>query len=177
HVRPPILLNKKVSPLRVIQLINKMLFSKVMSGKPYAQQRVPLTDFRANLRAMVRLAREHNITPILLTAPSSHQAGKEPAYLAERWVKDLYQLVPLHASYVQAVRDVAAEEHAGLVDLFALFKALPPAELDASFQRDGIHLTEAGDRHIARFLCAYLTQDDLLAKFVPTTHTSTNSPP
>jgi lysophospholipase L1-like esterase len=164
HLRHPILLNKNVSRLRVIQAVNKLLFSKVMSGKTYSQQRVPVAEFRANLRAMVRLARAHAITPVLLTAPSSHQVGQEPAYLAERWLKDLHQLVPLHAAYVQAVRDVAAEEQVDLVDLFKLFKALPPAELDASFQRDGIHLTETGDRHIAGFLGDYFAQHGLLAK-------------
>lgn len=167
HSRHPILLNKTMSRLRVVQLINKLLFSKVMSGKTYSQQRVPLADFRANLRAMVRLAREQGITPVLLTAPSSHQVGQEPAYLAERWLKNLHELVPLHAAYVQTVRDVAAAEHVDLVDLFALFKALPPQELEASFQRDGIHLTETGDRHIARFVCDYFSQAGLLAKLAP----------
>ena len=176
HSRHPILLNKTMSRLRVVQLINKLLFSKVMSGKTYSQQRVPLADFRANLRAMVRLARAQGITPVLLTAPSSHQAGKEPAYLAERWLKDLHELVPLHNAYVQTVRDVAAAEHVDLVDLFTLFEGLPPAELDASFQRDGIHLTETGDRHIAQFICDYFAQAGLLEKLAGKEPPAAHSP-
>ena len=164
HVRHPILLNKTVSRLRVVQLVNKMLFSKVMGGQTYSQQRVPLADFRANLLDMVRLARAHGSAPVLLTAPSSHQVDHEPEYLRERWLKDLHQLVPLHNAYVQTVRDVAAAEQVPLVDLFKLFKELPPAEQAASFQTDGIHLTETGDRHIAKFLYDSFAQNGLLAK-------------
>ena len=166
HLRHPLLLNKSISRLRIVQLINKQLFSKVMAGETYSQQRVPLIDFRTNLRAMVRLAREHGITPVLLTAPSVHQVGQEPTYLAERSLKDLHQLVPLHNAYVQAVREVAAEDHVLLVDLFKLFKELPPPEQEASFQKDGIHLTEIGDRHIATFLYADFAQNGLLTTLI-----------
>ena len=150
---------------RVVQLVDKAVFARTFKGKASAQ-RVSLADFRANLAGIVRLARENGIVPILLTAPSSHQPGAEPAYLTTRWLNNLSDLVPLHESYVQAVRDVAAAENVDLLDLYGLFRALPAAEFAESFQGDGIHLTEPGDRRIARFLNDNLVETGLISKLV-----------
>jgi len=66
----------------------------------------------------------YGITPILLTAPSSHKKGEEPAYLTDRWLNDLNKLVPLHQKYVQAIRDIASRERVLLIDLYAEFGRL-----------------------------------------------------
>jgi lysophospholipase L1-like esterase len=122
---PPALL-KIYSKSRVLQLINKAIFTL----KPTTVQdkrkpeRVSLSDFTSNILQMIQIAREGGITPILLTAPSSHKKGEEPAYLTDRWLNDLNELVPLHQKYVQAMRDIASRERVPLIDLYAEFGRL-----------------------------------------------------
>jgi lysophospholipase L1-like esterase len=125
---------------------------------------VPADKFRANMTQMVRVAKEAGIVAVLLTAPSSHQIGKEPSYLAERFLHDLSQLVPLHQQYVSIVREVAAQEEAPLCDLARRFEALPPAEVkDTYFKADGIHATPAGGEKIAQFLAECFQEDPRLS--------------
>jgi lysophospholipase L1-like esterase len=154
-----------LSRLRVVQLINQALFTMKYSTENDATkrpERVSLADFATNLRQIVQIARDNGITPILLTAPSSHQEGAEPAYLDGRWLKDRRQLIPIHQKYVGVVRAVASEEQVPLVDLYAEFGQLPRQELTTLFQQDGIHLTDRGDRKIAETLYAHLEMNKLL---------------
>ena len=150
---------------RVAQLIAKACFA-TPSEKMTPRKRVAIEDFRANLRAMVRIAKDHSIIPVLLTAPSAHQPGAEPPYLAKRQLTDLSELIPLHESYVQAVRDVAAEERVPMVDLYQLFRGLSREELARSFYSDGIHLTELGSRRIAQYLYDYCARTGLILDLI-----------
>jgi lysophospholipase L1-like esterase len=75
--------------------------------------RVTLGQFRDNLREIVRIARAAEIIPVLLTAPTTHQQGREPEHLADRWLTDLSELVPLHRAYVAAVREISSQEGGG----------------------------------------------------------------
>ncbi len=136
---------------RVAQLATKAAVAIGARETAYPN-RVSLADFSGNLRAMVRRARDAGIRPLLITAATSHREGAEPEELAARWLRELSELVPLHQSYVAAVRDVAREEKAPLCDAAARFAALPRAEIDASFMADGIHLTAAGDLRLAAML-------------------------
>ena len=146
--------------LRTVELAERAVFAwkQILGASVY---RVPLADFRANLRRMVRIAQDNDIIPILLTAPTSYQRGHEPAYLTGRWLTNLADLVPLHQRYVQAVRDVAAEEDAPLVDLHREFSKLPQHELDRLFKEDGIHTTQEGYRRIAELIYRYLLRTGL----------------
>ena len=63
-------------------------------------------------------------------------------------MRALPELVPLHAAYVQATRDAAARTGAVTCDAAAAFAALPQPH-DRYFQKDGIHLTDAGDAEMA----------------------------
>ncbi len=139
------------SRLRLVQLATQATVALGTRHTAYPN-RVSLDDFADNLRSMVRHARSHGIRPVLITAASAHVPGEEPAYLTERWLRDLSELVPLHQSYVAAVRQVAAAEDADLCDPEAELRALPRAELAGLFRDDGIHLTEAGDRRLAEIL-------------------------
>ena len=147
--------------LRTAQLIDKALLALEQRSAEPDQARVSLDDFRANLHQMVHIARDNDIIPILLTAPTSHQPGQEPAYLAERWLTNLEDLVPLHRQYVQVVREVAAAENALLVDLHREFSQLPRQDLESLFQKDGIHLRPAGNRKIAELIDQRLDQAGL----------------
>ncbi|MEM7581905.1 MAG: GDSL-type esterase/lipase family protein [Acidobacteriota bacterium] len=149
------------SGLRTTQLVTKATVAMGARQTAYPN-RVALEDFEDNLRTMVRTARTRGIQPMLVTAGSSHTPGQEPEELASRWLRDLSELVPLHQSYVEAVRRVAGQEQALLCDAAAQFAALPRAELETAFTADGIHLTADGDRHLAAMLYACFERDGLL---------------
>ena len=151
--------------LRMVELAERaFVVSKRFFGTSI--YRVPLPDFRANLRRMVRIARDNDIIPILLTAPTSIRRGREPDYLSERWLSNLDDLVPLHQRYVQAVRDVAAEEDAPLVDLHQEFNQLSRQELKQIVKGDGIHLTSAGHRKVAELIDRHLLRTGLYQQIV-----------
>ncbi len=158
-------LAKLSSKSRIVQLVSKISFS-CRGSRAETSRRVPLNDFASNLREMVRLCKRNGIVPVLLTAPSAHIVGKEPKYLAERWLKDLSELVPLHEQYVQTVRTVADEENVHLIDLYRLFRGMSARELAESFGNDGIHLTEVGNERIARYLYAYFMETGLISKLL-----------
>ena len=146
--------------LRTVQLAERAVVAlKQTFG--YSRYRVPLPDFRANLRRMVRMAQDNDIIPILLTAPTSHQRGQEPGGLSERWLGNLDDLVPLHQRYVQAVRDVAAEKDAPLIDLYEEFNQLPQHERERLFKDDGVHSTPEGYRRIAELIYDHLLRTGL----------------
>lgn len=139
--------------LRVGQLLTKAHYAWRTRGRDLVEQRVAPDDFAANLRRIIRIARDHQIIPVLLTAPTSHRRGHEPAYLGQRWLRDLSQLVPLHQRYVELVRSVARANDAPLCDLALDFEAVPAQTLrDEYFMSDGIHFQPAGDTRLAEFL-------------------------
>jgi len=71
-----------------------------------ARYNEPLHDFPQWLMRYVALAREHGATPILVTPVARREF-------------DNRQLLDTHGLYAQAVRDLAAREHVGLIDLTA----------------------------------------------------------
>lgn len=125
-------------------------------------RRVPLAEFRRALEEMTRLARDHQIQPVLLTAPSAHLPGREPESLRGLWLTRLEELVPLHRAYADAVRAVAAEQGAVLCDLSRDFEALPADERRRSFLPDGIHFTRPGAARAAGFLVACFDSSGVL---------------
>ncbi len=148
--------------LRAVQLVTKTRVALRSRDRSYPN-RVSLEDFSGNLATMIATARQHAIEPVLITAPSSHVAGEEPEVLATRWLRDANDLVPLHQSYVEAVRAVARDTDAVLCDAAADFAARPRAELLTLMQGDGIHLTPAGDRALAELLVDCLDEANLMA--------------
>ncbi len=136
---------------RLVQLATKAAVAIGARDTAYPN-RVALDDFKENLRSMVNQATAGGIRPLLITAATSHARGREPEELAQRWLRELSELVPLHQSYIAVVRQVAAEEDVALCDAAAGFAALPRPEIERSFMADGIHLTAAGDRRLAAML-------------------------
>ncbi|MCP4658598.1 MAG: hypothetical protein GY856_24575 [bacterium] len=141
------------SGLRLVQLVTKAMI--VAGTRDTAHpNRVSLNDFKSNLRGMTALAKSQGIRPVLLTAATSIRAGSEPQHLTERWLRELSELVPLHQSYAEAVREVAASEEAVLCDLERSFAEFPKSELERYFRADGIHFTTEGERRVAEYLYA-----------------------
>jgi lysophospholipase L1-like esterase len=140
--------------LRLAQLWLKVKVALAARRRP-APNRVPLEIYASNLRAMATEARAAGIVPVFITAPSNHVIGHEPEYLAKRHVRSLSEVVPLHVAYLRATRDAAAASGARLCDAAATFASLP-APHDVLFQKDGIHLTAAGDEAMAHVVSGCL---------------------
>ena len=100
---------------------------------------------------MAREARAAGIVPVFITAPSNHVEGHEPPSLARRHLRQLSELVPLHAAYTEGTRRAAREANVPLCDAAAAFVALP-APHDHFFHKDGIHLTDAGNEELANIV-------------------------
>jgi len=109
--------------------------------------RVPLPLYEANLKEMARLIQDRGGRAVFITAPSGHERGKEPQYLLQQFVARAPELVPLHASYVEATRRAAAATGAVLCDAAQNFAGLP--DKARYFQKDGVHLSHAGDERLA----------------------------
>ena len=135
------------SRLAALWMKSRMGVSGSMTSRP---NRVPLDRYRANMRAMIREAQADGIRVVVITAPSNHVRGHEPDYLKARHVRSLDEVVPLHQSYVEATRSQARANGATLCDAAEAFDRSDAK--DALFQRDGIHLTDAGDRVMADVL-------------------------
>lgn len=149
--------------LRTVQLFTQARLA--LAGRRGAfPNRVPIADFRANLRAMVETARAHGMVPMLVTAASNHVPGHEPAYLGDRWLRDLHELVPLHRAYVAAVRSTASSTGAALCDAAARFEALAASDRDRRMMADGIHPNAAGDAWLAAVLETCLSDHGLLER-------------
>ena len=157
HLEHPRVLTWLTERSRVAQLVNRAFFAERFDGLT-DELRVSLDDFEANLVSMVETARAHDIDPILLTAPSSHQAGDEPVYVTLRWLKDKDDLVPLHRAYVDKVREVASRLNVPLVDLFAHFEGLERDVVERAFQEDGVHLTDEGNEIIGEVLFEHFVE-------------------
>lgn len=154
-----------LSRFRLAQLVMQARLARhrrAVEAEAQSPERVSLQDFESNLASMVRIARESGIVPVLLTAPTSHQVGREPAYLVPRWLYDLNRLVPLHLEYVEVVREVSREHDVHLVDLHAEFASMDVAERDGYFNEDGIHLNDRGNEKIAEILYDHFLRHDLL---------------
>lgn len=124
--------------------------------------RVPPEAFRNNLVQMAREVRALEAVPVFITAPTSHEVGHEPAYLAEAWMPDLKRLVPTHQKYVSLVREVASAEQVLLCDATAHVAALPAEDRKGYFMEDGIHFTPSGSMQFAAFLIECLDGAGLL---------------
>jgi lysophospholipase L1-like esterase len=145
--------------MRLVQLGEK---AWVAAHRSDDNRRVPLPELRRNLHAMVALARSHGIEPVLITAPTAHEKGREPEYLKGVWIHRLEDLVPLHQEYVEAVRGVAREDRAPLCDLAAEFAALVPERRYGLFLKDGIHLNHRGAQRAAGLLAGCLERSGVL---------------
>ncbi|MEN3340132.1 MAG: hypothetical protein V7647_3808 [Acidobacteriota bacterium] len=115
---------------------------------PVRPNRVPPAKYRDNLETMARLSEGAGIHPVFVTAPSNYVAGHEPAYLLQRHIQRLSDVIPFHEQYVQLTREAARESGAVLCDAAAVFAALPGSH-DRYFKSDAIHFTPEGDAELA----------------------------
>jgi lysophospholipase L1-like esterase len=145
------LFKSRYAEIRIVQLLTKARIAWGIRDTEFPQ-RVSVADYGDNLRHLVEAVRAAGAVPLLFTAPSNHVPGREPKGLEERWLLDRGALIPLHRSYVEATRAVAAAEHAPLCDLEAEFGALTQDERDRLFLSDGIHFQPEGDARLAEMV-------------------------
>jgi lysophospholipase L1-like esterase len=136
---------------RLVQLALKAWIGASVRGTE-RPVRVSPDEYLDNLRRISRLAREHGIVPVLVTAPSNHVPGHEPEYLLRRHVNRLSDVVPLHQRYVELTRTAARGTDAVLCDAADTFTQLP--DRDRLFRADGIHFTDEGDMALGRIVSA-----------------------
>ncbi|MFH1402936.1 MAG: SGNH/GDSL hydrolase family protein, partial [Candidatus Altiarchaeota archaeon] len=150
----------------LFQLITKAMVGYYVDNNS-RPNRVSPDDFRENLVNMVRTARENDITPVLITAPTSHVQGSEPSYLAARWLRSLDELVPLHREYASIVREVSASEDVVLCDILEDFEKLPREDVEEKyFSNDGIHLKPEGNKKISELLVKCFEENGLLDELI-----------
>jgi lysophospholipase L1-like esterase len=134
--------------LRLFELCMKARDGFEKRRHPDSPRRVSLERYRDNLTAMARMAADMKARLVLVTAPSGHTAGAEPAYLVARHLRHLQDLIPLHQQYVQATRAVAGATGAMLCDAAAAADGAGDAR-HGLFRHDGIHFTAEGDAFMA----------------------------
>jgi lysophospholipase L1-like esterase len=128
--------------------------------------RVPLAEFAANLGAMRDAALARGQVPVFVTAPAGFRDGALPAW-AYDFFGDNYAMtaegvraIPAtHRAYAQAVRGVAADRGAVLVDAERIFRDSGRTDTEL-FRDDLIHLKAPGHELLARALA-----DGLAAAF------------
>lgn len=152
----------KLNKLRIVQLLNKARIALFMIEKTRLL-RVSIGDYKKNLTEISRIAKENGIIPVLFTAPSAHIKGKEPKVLAERWLDNLNDLIPLHNRYNSVVREVAQKENVFLIDLAAYLDQFPKETLQrVYFMKDGIHPNEIGHKVIAEIIYMHMDKFGLI---------------
>jgi lysophospholipase L1-like esterase len=142
---------------RLVQAYLKAREGVAAKRHPARDRRVALGRYRDNLQAMALSARAIGTRVIFVTAPTSHEAGHEPAYLQARHLSHLSMLVPLHRSYVETTRAVARSTGATLCDAAAAIDA-SGAQRGVYFRYDGIHFSPQGDQFMAGFVAGCIVR-------------------
>lgn len=119
-------------------------------GKYRWTAQVPLGQFKNNLRAMIAASRRAGAGVVLITAPSEPRLveGNKEFFASHSWEE-----FNDHLRYTEAVRAVAAETGAGLVDLDAEIRRRSSRDPHEYFQ-DFVHLNAKGHRVLADLLIA-----------------------
>jgi lysophospholipase L1-like esterase len=140
---------RELANLRLLQLGRKLVRSAGAEPVPLADVRVPLEDYRRNLRSIRSAFARRGVPVIFATAPSAHRTRGVPAYLLEfKFARDLRSVVEVHDRYVTATREVAAEEESSAV-LDLVLAADGAESVDAIFREDGIHFSDDGLEWVA----------------------------
>ncbi len=113
---------------------------------------VPLPDFKDNLRLMVAASRLAGARVVLITAPTEPRliALDKSDFFDSRSLAEFAD----HPRYAQAVRDVAAETGAGLIDLDAELARRASGDPHMYFL-DFVHLNAKGHRLLADMILAW----------------------
>lgn len=115
--------------------------NKILKGQGRRELRVSLSDFKDNLREIVKLTRDRNIKLYLLTAPINKHIAS-------------HQEISMHSEYNMAIRDIAAEQNVPLVDIAEIFDK---KEHSDDLFLDVRHPSSKGYQYIAEAVSKYIT--------------------
>ncbi len=139
--------------LVIIQFgINDSAFD-VWKNPPATTPRVPVEEYRKNLRHFVEASRETGAAVILMTpnplrwTPAMKKRYGKPPYDPSR--PDGFNLTLV--AYVDAMRALAKEMNVPLLDVARVYAALPPESVDALLP-DGMHPSQRGHDLVAQLL-------------------------
>jgi lysophospholipase L1-like esterase len=117
--------------------------------------RTPLAIYTDNMRKMVRVLKENNIKPLLMT----------PIAMGTFWASDMgiYKNRDINfklSEYAQAVRKVCREENTPIVDHFALWiEEIKSGNGIDHWLGDGVHPNPAGHRIIAKTILTVILKE------------------
>ena len=149
---------------RIYQFLNKVISQATreskQENKPVFRPRVSLDDYRDNIVTIISAAKKKDIKILLLTAPEALTSDNIAFYLKQGLITPDVDLIKLHQSYNDVIREIAASEQVALLDLESIFNALP--DKGKYFLKDGIHHREEGLSVIAQALFAAIKKNGML---------------
>lgn len=136
----------------------------VWAKTPATKPRVALTDYKANLTAMVQTLKQRGTRVVLMTSnamnwtPALQKMYGKPPYLPD----DPDGLNVVLRDYVQAMREIAKAESVGLVDVYEAFQVQTrqPKKKPKMLCKDGMHPDDEGHRIVANGIIAHLAEAD-----------------
>ena len=157
-------LQKTLDYTRFYQFLNKTISQATRESKsknePIFQPRVSLDDYRRNISTVISTAKKKDIKVLLVTAPEALTSENMAFYVKRGLVTADVDLIKLHKSYNDVIREIAASEQVAMVDLESIFNALP--NKGTYFMKDGIHHREEGLSVIAQALFAAIKKNGML---------------
>ena len=172
-------LQETLDHARIYQFLNKTISKTTreprLKNEPIFRPRVSLSDYRSNILTIISTAKKKDIKVLLMTAPEALTSDNIAMYEKLGLITPDVDLLKLHQTYNDVIREIAASEQVPMVDLESIFNALP--EKETYFLRDGIHHREKGLSVIALAIIAVIQENNMLPvrskKLVQSLHSNT----
>lgn len=147
-------------PIEQLRFVQFMRWSAGhLAAPPKPEPRVRPDEYRKNLEAMHQVCMDLTADIWYLTAPHAFDFGIPAYLLTSGEVADPSQIIALHNSYNDVVRQVADERKADCLDLDRNFREQDALSL---FVDDHIHLSEEGRLLVAETIFERLKQNGIL---------------
>ena len=112
--------------------------------------RVPLEEYRENLQSMIDEVVRAGGRVVLVAAPFRFTEENRQRYLDNGYLLPDDDVLPLHQSYIDVVREFIGREGVTVLGADAIFAAL--GDTPVLFRDDGIHFTNDGHRIMGALL-------------------------
>jgi lysophospholipase L1-like esterase len=149
---------------RLLQYLRKNLSPKSSRSEPLDVSRVPIGQFRINLRTIGAECSKRGIPVVFATEPTSHFVLGVPDYVTEsNFAKSKEASLELVREYNDAIRQITQEEESWhLVDLDSLISQR--RDVREIFTGDGLHFSQSGLALVAaieaRFIADHILTGD-----------------
>jgi len=151
-------INRLYNRWRLLQLGRKVLTPLLGGNEPLAVSRVPLEQFKTNLRIIGESCDALGAVTVFITEPSAHHVVGVPDYVVrERYAESKEKCLELIDIYNNAVREVAEErENWLLLDLDRLLSSRK--DVRSIFTGDGFHFSRSGLALVASIESSFLAE-------------------